>query len=748
MMSLERNFAQRFVLTVAILAAAGCSCDEATSTCASNQECDPNFSCVSGECVGVKLDSGIISPNPDAGISSADSGTNPDAAGPVDAGQSDAGTQPNEDAGSPADAGSGTNDRDMDGIVDSEDNCPDTPNPNQVDSDFDGQGDACDPPTTFRQGGASDPTCTYTPQPGVFTPTSEWSWLPTANSPEPTKDQVMSTPVVINLTDDNGDSVIDSRDTPDVVFISFDTTGPANDPYQHTLQSGIVRAVSGTNGQELWSADGLARRVAPAGNLAVGDLDGDGIPEIVAERWEGGVIALRSDGQTYWTCSSAECRQDTSLWGALAIADLDGNGPEVLRGRCVIEGTTGQVRFCGTSGRGDNGVGGISVAVDLDGDRTQEVVAGCTAYDSQGNIVWDYCSTRSDGFIAVGQFDSDAAPEFALVGGRTVYRLDSDGTEIWQQPVRGGGFGGPPTIANFDSDPEPEIGVAGYSRYTVYNLDGTVLFSNEIQEFSSSRTGSSVFDFDGDGRAEIVYNDENTLFVYSYDQTGTSSASVIWSTPNSTLTAHEYPVIADVDGDGKAEIIVGANDFGRTGAGRSGLHVYGDVRDNWVPTRAVWNQHTYHITNVTLGGTIPYPESESWNLNNTYRTNLQGTQTTPALSAPNLVVTEIVSRLQCPNQIDLAAWVENQGALVVAPGLSVAFYDEPPTSSSSPFGTAMTTRALNPGEAELVTVNWTPAPRSPKTVYVVADDVGAVMGGVNECNEADNSRQSPGLYCP
>ena len=212
MISLERNFAQRFVLTVAILAAAGCSCDEATSTCASNQECDPNFSCVSGECVGVKLDSGIISPNPDAGISSSDSGTNPDAAGPVDAGQSDAGTQPNEDAGSPADAGSGTNDRDMDGIVDSEDNCPDTPNPNQVDSDFDGQGDACDPPTTFRQGGASDPTCTYTPQPGVFTPTSEWSWLPTANSPEPTKDQVMSTPVVINLTDDNGDSVIDSRE--------------------------------------------------------------------------------------------------------------------------------------------------------------------------------------------------------------------------------------------------------------------------------------------------------------------------------------------------------------------------------------------------------------------------------------------------------------------------------------------------------------------------------------------------------
>jgi hypothetical protein len=37
-------------------------------------------------------------------------------------------------------------DRDEDGIEDSEDNCPDDPNPGQADSDGDGQGDACEPP--------------------------------------------------------------------------------------------------------------------------------------------------------------------------------------------------------------------------------------------------------------------------------------------------------------------------------------------------------------------------------------------------------------------------------------------------------------------------------------------------------------------------------------------------------------------------------------------------------------------------
>jgi hypothetical protein len=42
-----------------------------------------------------------------------------------------------------------------------------------------------------------------------------------------------------------------------------------------------------------------------------------------------------------------------------------------------------------------------------------------------------------------------------------------------------------------------------------------------------------------------------------------------------------------------------------------------------VQGRRIWNQHSYHVTNVREDGTIPQHEPKHWALLNTFRTQAQ-----------------------------------------------------------------------------------------------------------------------------
>ena len=116
-----------------------------------------------------------------------------------------------------------------------------------------------------------------------------------------------------------------------------------------------------------------------------------------------------------------------------------------------------------------------------------------------------------------------------------------------------------------------EFAAAGRGNYAVYDLDCTgdpvpvelcksgrddcILWSMPVQDISSSVTGSSVFDFEGDCKAEVVYNDECYLYILSGED-----GSELLKMENSSRTAAEYPLIVDVDADGNSEFIVPAND--------------------------------------------------------------------------------------------------------------------------------------------------------------------------------------------
>lgn len=553
--------------------------------------------------------------------------------------------------------------------------------------------------------------CEFQPTPGAFNPELEWSW--TSSTVEPARLNVMMTPGVIDLNDDG---------MPDVVFGSTSSTTGG------LVEIGVLRALSGADGAELFTVNDPTMLISTTASVAVGDIDGDGRPEILACDTSGiRLIAFEHDGTFKWRSPNLEAIN----WGGPSIADLDGDGsPEIVIGRQVLN-NDGSIRWSGAGGRGSQGsVGPLSLVADINMDGSPDVVAGNTVYTVSGAVAWQ--APLADGYNAVANFDDDVFPEIVLVSGGRVWLLEHTGAVKWgPAAIPAGGAGGPPTVADYDNDGEVEIGVAGAYRYAVFETNGTLKWAAVTQDSSSNRTGSSVFDFEGDGSAEVVYSDELTLRVYR----GTDGA-VLFQTPLSSCTWHEYPLVADVDADGNAEIVAVANNNCGFGAQR-GIYVYGDAGDNWVTTRRIWNQHTYHITNINDNGTIPVIESNNWESFNNYRQNVQTAGS--VLAAPDLTASLLkLDTNECPDAVGISARIGNGGSNVAAAPVNVAFYDGDPNAGGTLLGVVPTTLDLDPGEFEDVTLVVTPVLQGIRTICVVVDDNGTGTGSLNECDETNN----------
>lgn len=459
---------------------------------------------------------------------------------------------------------------------------------------------------------ASLDDCLAEPEVGSFTPEVEWQW--SVNEIHIGYDNLMATPAIANLDDDNGDGAVNADDIPDVVFTSF-----AGSSYS---SPGTITAIRGDGGETLWSVSSPGGHpIYGAAGVAIGDLEGDGTIEVCTAGTSAGVICLNGvDGSFKWAGGA-----EMSAYGCPSIADLDGDGlAEVIFGRTILD-HTGATIATGTAGRG--GPHFMSFAVDWDLDGQLEVIAGNTVYEMDGTIIWN--EDFDDAAPAVGDFNMDGRPDLVRAGSGWVRVTLNDGTLLWSLATTGGGNAGAPTVADFDGDGLPEVGVADLSTYTVYDTDGTPMWSNTTSDYSSSKTGSSVFDFEGDGAAEVVYADEHTLWIYD----GATGAVKMAQEGHASGTLMEYPLIADVDNDGSTEIIVASNDY--TFSGWTGITVIGDVAESWAPARPIWNQYAYHITNVNNDGSIPAVQTQNWITWNNFRAG--GTELGPSHWLTDLV---------------------------------------------------------------------------------------------------------------
>ncbi|MEW5849910.1 MAG: choice-of-anchor D domain-containing protein [Myxococcota bacterium] len=479
--------------------------------------------------------------------------------------------------------------------------------------------------------------------PNSFSPREEWKWESSVN--HPAKTQVWITPLVINLTDDDGDGVITRMDIPDVVFSAFDgndfNMNPADASQVGAPIPAVVRALSGDDGHELWTVMPEALQVQSEAGLAAGDIDGDNWPEVIGSKFvelegeeiipggpkllgrfaRGRLLCFGHDGSFKWESDEWTApKEEMEDGGGPSIADLDQDGFAEVIYRNHVFNHEGRLLWAGTKGSGSAGHGGMSVPVDLDGDGYLDLAAGITAYRRDGTILWHRDDVGFDGLPAVADFELDGKPEVVVHNGELHILNGEDGSDAYPPinlPYPAPGCTGAenpeeqpecdtpiPTnvaIADFDSDGKPEIAVANKHYLLVYEVDGTENWRTSIQD-NTGASGPAAFDFEGDGIVEVVYADEQSAFALR----GTNG-QLIYTAPRSSRTIFEYPAIADVDNDGHANMVVVENEpLLRTA---KGVKMLTNTDGNWVNVRRVWNQHAYHITNITESGAVPRVET-------------------------------------------------------------------------------------------------------------------------------------------
>ena len=553
---------------------------------------------------------------------------------------------------------------------------------------------------------------------------------------------------------------LDGDKKPEIVFIT---------------QSGKLTVIRGDSCKQVWQVQGSFTQ---GSNPALADLDGDKAPEIITVDKTNHVVVYNNKGTKLATSPEAAKRFYSETSGGAAVANLDGKGrPEIVYGGMALRYNAGKLTVLYNVKVHGGYRGVFSTVADVDLDGQPEVVVGNRILDGATGKDKTPASVAAleGGHVAIAQFDPKTPePEIVLV----TSHASKPGTIRIFHPVSGkvifGPYtfgqenGGPPTVADFDGDGQPEVAAAGYVGYAVFDMECAVKplpahchspgmrWLKVTQDKSSGCTGSSVFDFNGDGKAEVVYRDECWLRVYDG-----STGKVRFAHSITSGTKMELPTVVDVNNDGHADIVVSSDSYTKCGkestlglshgGATQGIFVLQDPQNLWMSSRGIWNQHTYHITNINDDATVPTVEKNNWSSWNNFRQNTQGMikQENPAPDITSKDKPGVDAASDCVNTWVLKAEICNRGNTNLPAGIKGTFYKGDPRVSKDKLCTAATTGTLSPGQCEAVSCSYGTPPQGAIDLWFWADDDGTGTGGVEvECHELNNLFSTPKVSCP
>jgi len=297
-------------------------------------------------------------------------------------------------------------------------------------------------------------------------------------------------------------------------------------------------------------------------SVAIGDLDRDGFPDVVATTTAGMVISLDAYGREIW-----KTRLGDKISIAPTLMDVSGDsGYEVMvlsqSGKIYcLDGLTGDLVW-------ENAIlGNIKwasmtiITADINNSGSFEIIAAdeegtLLCLDGNGEKIWTFNESEGIGSApAVGDLDGDGLNEIIIASEETpLICLNHEGKVLWRYKPEGEVLDSgrkrevaAPVISDINGNGTAEV-ITGMG-FNLVSVDskGKTVWSVPVKNRIDSAI--SVADADGDEKVEIYAADlSGNLVCVTWD------GKLKWSA-NLGNRARRSPTIADVDGDGMVEII-------------------------------------------------------------------------------------------------------------------------------------------------------------------------------------------------